>query len=331
MKNRMKFYWLIGLLSMSLLACGKTENDVIDTEYLTVGAGLSFESEEGEVVENTVFMEMVLTAADLEGMTEQLVKARKHADIYANPSKESSTIGAVDADMEIGVYGLTEDSKWMVVSYNGRIGYVEAEVFGREVVDAQEVIVPTTPVDRNTTITDNSNTGAFPGGENDKPAGGAAPSGRPNYSGGESNSNNENNSGGTSNSGSGTGDSQEKPEGAGDNNTGNTDSGNIEEPSGSESEFPSGSEAETPSESESEVPSESESQTPSESESQTPSESESEVPSESESQTPSESESESPSEGESESSSESESETTGGGEASNEGEEPSGLLEGTEE
>ena len=308
MKNKMKFYWLIGLLGMSLLACGKAENDVIDTEYLTVGVGLSFESEEGEAVENTVFMEMELTAADLDGMTEKLVKAIKHADIYANPSKEASTIGAVDADMEIGIYGLTEDTKWMVVSYNGRIGYVEADVFEREVVDAQEVIVPTTPVDSNATITDNSNTEAFPGGENDKPAGGAAPSDRPNYSGGESNSNNENNS-------SGTGDSQEKPEGAGDNNTGNTDSGNIEKPSGSESESPSGSESESPSGSESE--------TPSESESEVPSESESEVPSESESQTPSESESESPSEGESESPSESESETTGG-------EEPSQNTESTE-
>ena len=150
---------VIIMVCMVATACGQTKKTETDTEKLSVGAGIAFESEEDAAADNLAFQDIVLTAADLEGMTEEVTKTTRLADVYAQPSKSSASIGAVDESMNVGIYGLTEDEKWMVVSYNGRVGYIEASAFERQVVQTQTVIVPTTPTNSNNSTTTRPSTG----------------------------------------------------------------------------------------------------------------------------------------------------------------------------
>lgn len=201
----MKFFIIIMLLVFSLSACGTAENDNNDTGKLNVGTGIAFESGDAANAGNSAISNAELTAADLQGKTETVAKILKHADVYSTPSNNATSIGALDANMNVSVYGLTEDQTWMVVSFNGRVGYIAANAFESEVVQNQTVIVPTPPTPN--TNTGNTNTG--------------------NTNTGNTNTGNTN-MGNTNTGNTNTGNTNTGNTNTGNTNTGNTNTGSSE-------------------------------------------------------------------------------------------------------
>lgn len=252
--KKLTIFFYITVFLFVLSSCGRSEDQESDTERLVVGAGITFQSEDGkENLNDSGLMDIQLTAADLEGMSEEIVRTIKNANIYAKPAKTASVIGAVDARTNIGIYGLTEDEAWMVVSFNGRVGYVEADVFERETVETQTVIVPTPQRDNTSTSnTQNGNNQSQNSGNNQSPNGNNQ-SQNGNNSGG-TNDNSQKPSGGTASSGNG--DVQPPSSGAsGDTESGDTqnpsggdtDAGDAQEPSDEGTDVPSGGDTDTPS------------------------------------------------------------------------------------
>lgn len=262
MKRPTRLYAYILLLLFILSACGRREDQETDTEKLVVGAGIAFQSEDGKNASSDITsMDIILTAADLEGMTEEVVSTIKDASVYAKPLSNASVIGAIDEGTNIGIYGLTEDEAWMVVSFNGRVGYVEADVFEREIVETQTVIVPTPQNTTNNQATNNNSS--------------QTPSDNQAQNSGNGQSQNENNSESSNNNSQNSSedgsqkpsqDSSEKPSGeSNSSNNGNTDNpdnedsqepgeGNVQEPSDEDSQEPSGGDTKVPSAEDSQTP-----------------------------------------------------------------------------
>lgn len=257
----LKFNIFIFLSVLCLVACGRTSDENTGSEVLDVGDGIAFQSSQDGSDE---ILDIEISAENLEGMTEEIVKTEKDASIYAKPSENASVIGAVDARTNIGVYGLTADEEWMVVVFNGRIGYVDADAFEREIVRNQTVIEPTPQ-------RPSSNQSQRPTGNNSNT------SNNNNNNGSQSSSESNSNSSSNSNSNSNRDETDDTPsrDDSDSNDPGENDS---QIPDDSESYEPENSENQKPEDNESDIPGNSESQEPEDSESQEPEDSELEEP-----------------------------------------------------
>lgn len=222
------------------VGCGKESAQNEDTEFLNAGAGISFQgaSEEMESGDGSA-EDIEITAEDLEGRTEETVVTIMSAKVYAKPSETASVIGTVARGNQVGIYGLSEDEKWVVVSFNGRIGYISSEVIEEEVRQNQEVIISTPP-------SQNQGTGNV---QPETPSGSVTNPFSNSETGNPSNSETETPS-----------------------------SSEIETPKDTEIEVPSDSETEAPEDTETEVPSDSETEAPEDTEIVVPGDSETEVP-----------------------------------------------------
>ncbi len=117
--------------ALLVVSCGRGQKATDSTQTTGIGGGVSYEPYSDMKPQSTLSTENSSntppTAENIEGLQEVVITLAEDSVIYSKPQSNSAVIGSLDEGSEVGVYRETEDGKWTIVNYNGRIGYLLTE------------------------------------------------------------------------------------------------------------------------------------------------------------------------------------------------------------
>ena len=114
-----------------ICACGAGPDETekaSNTEFVSKGYTVESDTmvtESTENTENTTF-----SNAALGDVKEQTVKISKTSVIYSKPDANASQLGSIEKGTKVKALGDVDTNGWVMVEYNGRAAYIQAESAG---------------------------------------------------------------------------------------------------------------------------------------------------------------------------------------------------------
>lgn len=114
-----------------ICACGAGPDETekaSNTEFVSKGYTVESDTMVTESTENTE--KTTFSNAALGDVKEQTVKIAKTSVIYSKPDANASQLGSIEKGTKVKALGDVDTNGWVMVEYNGRAAYIQAESAG---------------------------------------------------------------------------------------------------------------------------------------------------------------------------------------------------------
>ncbi len=114
-----------------ICACGAGPDETekaSNTEFVSKGYTVESDTMVTESTENTE--KTTFSNAALGDVKEQTVKISKTSVIYSKPDANASQLGSIEKGTKVKALGDVDTNGWVMVEYNGRAAYIQAESAG---------------------------------------------------------------------------------------------------------------------------------------------------------------------------------------------------------
>ena len=114
-----------------ICACGAGPDETekaSNTEFVSKGYTVESDTMVTESTENTE--KTTFSNAALGDVKEQTVKISKTSVIYSKPDANASQLGSIEKGTKVRALGDVDTNGWVMVEYNGRAAYIQAESAG---------------------------------------------------------------------------------------------------------------------------------------------------------------------------------------------------------